>query len=88
MVAGRTRFQMGGRSGIRCQMGMAHQYHCRRDPLNRFHWELGTVLCRIERCMGLGQGCLNRLGREDRLGLSLVDLEYRSGLSHLLSRSW
>ena len=84
MVAGRTRFQMGGRNDIRCQMGMAHQYQCRRDHLNRFHWEQGTVLCRIERCMGLGQGRLNRLGREDRLGLSLVDLEYWSGLGYQL----
>ena len=34
--------------------------------------------------MGLGQECLNRLGREDRLGLSLVDLEDRSGLGYRL----
>lgn len=79
---------MGGRSGIRCrlddmsddrcQMGMAAHF------LNRFHWEGGRVLGQIERCMGPVPGCLNRLGREDRLGLSLVDLEYRSGLGHLL----
>ena len=72
----------GGRN--RCQMGMTVQYHGRRDPLSRLHWELGTVLGRFERCMGLGQGCLNRLGREDRLGLSLVDLEDRSGLGYRL----
>ena len=75
MVDGGTRFQMGGRSGIRCQMGMA---------LNRFHWKWGTMLGRVEKCMGLGQARLNRLGREDRLGLSLVDLEYRSGLGYRL----
>ena len=79
-----TRFQMGDRSGVRCQMGMAHQYQCRRDPLNRFHWGRGMVLCRFERCMGLDQGWLSRLGREHRLGLSLVDLGYRSGLSYRL----
>jgi hypothetical protein len=72
----RSRFQMGGRSCDRCQMGMAARY--------RFHWERGTVLGRIERCMGLGQGGLNRLGREDRLVLSLVDLEYWSGLRYRL----
>ena len=84
MEGGSSRFQMGGRSGIRCQMGMAVQYHGRLDPLSCFHWEWGTVLGRFERCMGLGQGCLNRLGREDRLGLSLVDLEDRSGLGYRL----
>ena len=63
---------------------MAAQYQCRRDPVNCFHWERGTVLGRIERCMGLGQGGLNRLGREDRLVLSLVDLEHWSGLRYRL----
>ena len=81
MEGGRTLFQMGG---IRCQMGMAHQYQCGRDPLDRFHWGRGTVLGRVERCMDLGQGCLNHLGREDRQGLSLVDLEYQSGLRYRL----
>ncbi len=84
VVGGIIRFQMGERSGVRCQMGMAHQYQCRCDPLNCFHWERGMVLCQFERCMGLGQGWLSHLGREHRLGLGLVDLGYRSGLSYRL----
>ena len=86
--SGRSRFQMGGRNGIRCQMGMAHQYHC-RDPLSHccFHWERGRVLCRIERYMGRSQqGGWNRLGWEDhhRWSRSLVDLGCRSDLRYRL----
>lgn len=87
---GRGRFRVGDRSGIRfrmdedrsgiqCQMGMVHQY---RDHLSRcFHWERGRVLCRIERCMGLG--CLGGWNRPG-WGLSLVGLEYRFGLRYRL----